>query len=414
MRRTWTALFPVLPLAALVCFAACDESPTAPEAITELPRALSTSERTLIQAGNRFTVALLERVHAAAPDSTAFLSPLSASVALGMAANGAAGATFEQMRATLGFGTMPAAEMNASYHDLLELLGTLDDHVDLRVGSALFHRTGFQMETPFLDAVRASFGAEVRGLDFADPASVGAINGWVKTATDGRIDEIVDPPIDPMTVAFLMNAVYFKGDWRRQFDPDETRSAPFQAPGGARSVRLMHLEDTLPFRSGDGWVAADLPYGGGAWSMTVAVPTGTAGLDPVVRDLASILDPAAPWSTAEISVYLPKMELAWERTLNDDLRALGMVDAFDPARADFSSMYRQARAIQLHVAEVKQKTTLSVDEKGTVAAAVTSVEMRATSLPPTVRADRPFLVAIRERLSGTVLFAGFVVQAPGS
>src|SRR6185436_12054002 len=105
----------------------------------------------------------------------------------------------------------------------------LDGHVDLRVGNAIFHRTGFQMETPFLDGVRASFGAEVRGLDFNDPAAAGTINGWVKTATGGRIDKIVDPPIDPMTVAFLLNAVYFKGDWRSRFDPKETQTAPFQA-----------------------------------------------------------------------------------------------------------------------------------------------------------------------------------------
>ena len=150
--------------------------------------------------------------------------------------------------------------------------------------------------------------------------------------------------------------------------------------------------------------------------MTVAVPTGTQGIAAVVADLASILDPAARWSTTEISLFLPKFELEWERVLNDDLKALGMVDAFDDARADFTPMYRRAREVGLHVKKVKQKTFLLVDEKGTEAAAVTSVEVGVTSAPvvQVVRADRPFLLAIRERLSGTVLFAGLIVQAPGA
>jgi serine protease inhibitor len=174
----------------------------------------------------------------------------------------------------------------------------------------------------------------------------------------------------------------------------------------------MHMEATVPYRQGTGWVAAELPYGGGAWVMTVAVPTGNQGLTPVVSDLASILDPDAAWGTQDVQVFLPRFKLEWERVLNDDLEALGMIDAFDADRADFTPMSRTARQTRLHIAKVKQKTFLAVDEKGTEAAAVTSVEMRDESAGPTVRADRPFLLAIRERLSGTVLFAGLVVQPP--
>jgi serine protease inhibitor len=356
-------------------------------------------------------------VHRARPDSTIFLSPLSASMALGMTMNGAGGATLDQMRTALGVGGLPLDQVNASYRDLMALLRSLDAKVDVRVANALFHRTGFTLETPFLDVARTSFAAQVRALDFADPGAADVMNAWVEDATAGRIARIVEPPIDPNTVAFLMNAIYFKGDWTQQFDPKLTRSAPFQSPGGARSVRLMHLEDELPFREGRDWVAADVPYGGGAWAMTIAVPTGSAGTDALVADLASILDPSAPWTTHEVSLFLPRMEITWERLLNDDLRALGMVDAFDPARADFTPMLRSAREVQLHLKKVKQKTFLAVDEKGTEAAAVTSVEVGVTSAGPqprTVRADRPFLLAIRERLSGTVVFAGLIVQAPGA
>jgi serpin B len=320
------------------------------------------------------------------------------------------------MRSMLGFGSLPLADVNASYKDLIALLRSLDRKVDVRVANALFHRTGFTMEASFLNVARTSFDAQIQALNFSDPAAANTMNAWVNTATGGRIEKIVEPPIDPLTVAYLMNAIYINGDWTQQFDPKDTQPAPFQAPGGSRSIRLMHLEEKLPFREGNGWVAADVPYGGEAWAMTVAVPAAGRGLDAVVNDLASILDPAAQWSTQEVSLYLPKFELSWERLLNDDLKALGMLDAFAPARADFTPMYRAARDVQLHVKNVKQKTFLSVDEVGTEAAAVTSVEIGVTSLPVvrTVRADRPFLLAIRERLSGTVLFAGLIVQAPGA
>jgi serpin B len=337
-------------------------------------------------------------------------------MALGMTMNGAAGATLDQMRSTLGFGTLPMAEVNASYEGLIELLRGLDPKVDFRLANALFHRTGFEFRQTFLDIARNHFDAEVRGLDFSQPSAVDAINGWVKTATGGRIDGIVDPPIDPMTVAFLMNAVYFKGDWTKEFDDAKTHNAEFRlANGSTRPIRLMEATDTLPFRSGNGWVATEAPYGGGAWMMTVVVPTDNRGLRAVVDDLATILDPGAQWQEGPVALYLPRFELDWERQLNPDLQALGMVDAFEPGLADFGPMASNPLGPNLHIKRVKQKTFLKVDEKGTEAAAVTSVEMSVTCACPSgfqVRADRPFLLAIRERLSGTVLFAGLIVEAP--
>jgi serine protease inhibitor len=404
-------------LAAALFATGCDDliGPAEAQRIDALPRALSASEEKLIAAGNTFAVSLLREVHAAVPDSTVFLSPLSASMALGMTMNGGAGATLDQMRATLGFGSLPLAEVNASYEGLIELLRGLDPKVDFRLANALFHRNGFQMEQPFLDVARGPFGAEVRGLDFSQPAAAITINDWVKTATGGRIDRIVEPPIDALTVAFLMNAVYFKGDWANRFDAEDTRSAPFhRLDGSTRSIRLMSLSEDLPRRQGDGWVAAEVPYGGDAWRMTVAVPVAGNGLAAVLDDLDAILDPDAQWGTGPVDLFLPRFELEWERQLNDDLKALGMVNAFDEGLADFTPMHRDARALQLHIKRVKQKTFLKVDEVGTEAAAVTSVEMTTTSAPITltVRADRPFFIAIRERLSGTVLFAGLIVEAP--
>jgi serine protease inhibitor len=418
-----TAMAGTLCLACAALTSSCGEGPTGPgpaKPITELPRALSSTEQALVQASNAFAVNLLTQVHAAAPDSTVFLSPLSASMALGMTMNGAAGETLDQMRATLGFGSMSLSDVDASYRDLLDLLENLDPTVQLDVANAIFHRNTFQMEQPFLDTVHTYFDAEIQGLDFNDPSAVTTINDWVKQATNGRIDGIVDPPIDPTTMAFLLNAVYFKGDWTKSFDASKTYTGPFHLTDGTtQDVRFMTKKDTLGYRATDAWQAVELPYGGGAFVMTVAVPTAGHTLDDVAADLGTLLDTAgtsgATWPQEVVEVHLPRFQLQWERTLNDDLEALGMVDAFSPENADFTPMYRDAKAVQLHIQTVKQKTFLKVDETGTEAAAVTSVAVGVTVCcagPPVVKADRPFFLAIRERLSGTVLFDGFIVQAP--
>ncbi|MGD8320275.1 MAG: serpin family protein [Gemmatimonadota bacterium] len=399
----------LLPLTAW----SCGSDITGPEPITELPRDLSVTEQSLVEAGNAFAVRLLQQVHRADPDRTVFLSPLSASMALGMTLNGAAGETRDQMRAALGFGSMPMTEVDRAYRNLMDLLVGLDDRVEVQLANAIFHRDSFQMEPTFLDTVRTYFDARVQGLDFADPSAAEDINAWVREATHGRIDGMVDPPISPLTMAFLMNAVYFKGDWTRKFDAAKTYTGPFHLPGGStRDVRFMTKSDTVSWRSGDGWDAVELPYGGGAFVMTLAVPHADATLDAVAGDLASILDPDATWGTLKLDVHVPRFQLSYERVLNDDLEALGMLDAFDPGRADFTPMFSGALEAQLHISKVKQKTFLKVDEEGTEAAAVTSVEVGVTSVPMAFRADRPFLLAIRERLSGTVLFAGFIVDAP--
>jgi len=404
---------PALALVFATVTSACGWGITSPERMAELPRALSSSEIALISAGNSFAVSLLRTVYESQPDSTVFLSPLSASMALGMTLNGAQGATRDQMRATLGFGALAMDDVNRSYEDIITLLRGLDPTVDFRLANALFHRSEFVMESAFLDTVRRHFDARVQGLDFAAPAAVTTINGWVEESTGGRIEEIVEAPIDPLTVAFLMNAIYFKGDWTRSFDAAKTVTGPFQLrDGGTRSVRFMVKEDSVGYREGDGWHAAELSYGGGAWVMDVAVPREGHDLEAVVSALGEILDPDAPWPARTLTVWLPRFQLEWERELNPDLESLGMRDAFESGVADFTPMYRRAMEVGLYVQKVKQKTFLKVDEAGTEAAAVTSVEMGITSAPSGLRADRPFLLAIRERLSGTVLFAGLIVQAP--
>jgi serine protease inhibitor len=392
------------------CASSTDVRDGAPAALTSLPRPLTSSEQSVSNAGNAFSISLFKQINAASPDSNIFISPLSASMALGMTLNGAAGATFDAMRSTLGFATTSQQSINAGYKGLIDLLADLDKGTTFQLANSIWYRQGFPIKQPFLDTVKTYFGAEVQGLDFSSPAAKDAINGWVNAKTNGKIPTIVDE-ISSDDVMFLINAIYFKGSWRQAFDPAETRDAPFHALGGATEpMKLMHGKGTLRVASGSNFSLAELPYGNGAWVMTVLLPGSGVDINQVAASLT-----AEEWASATarltdagFDVYLPKFRLSWERMLNPDLISLGMGVAFDAGVADFSHMSSES----LFIEYVRQKTFVDVNEQGTEAAAVTGVAVGVTSMPPSIMIDRPFLFAIRERLSGTILFMGKVVHMP--
>lgn len=407
------------PALFLLLLSGCgDGNPTGPGGeIPGLPRELSLQETLLVEAGNDFSFRLLQEVHDAAPDSNLFIAPLSASMALGMTLNGAGGDTYDQMRQMLGFGDMTLDEINQGYRDLLDLLLKLDPKVELGIGNSIWYRQGFPVRPDFLARVESYFDAMVRELDFADPGASDIINGWVKDETRGKIEEIVDNPVHPATVMFLINAIYFKGKWTHRFDKDRTAPGSFHALAGpSESVPFMELTDTLPYAETDTYQAVDLPYGGGAFSMTLVLPTGEGS----IHDLVATLDPDT-WgglvgnlTDQEGTVHLPRFRMEWGKVLNETLKAMGMEDAFIPGAADFTGLSDQAMERGLFVSKVKQKSYVDVDEEGTEAAGVTVVEIRETSVPDrfSFRADRPFLFVIRERFSETILFAGLYLTPP--
>ena len=423
-RNPSTARRPLLPLLALPflalsVFACGDGSPTEPESgIDGLPRSLSVSEKLLVGAGNDFAFRFLDRLYDTAPDSNLFAAPLSASMALGMTLNGAEGNTLDEMRSTLGYRDLTLDQINQGYRDLTELLVGLDPEVELAIGNSIWYREGFPVRSDFLDRTRSFFGAEVQDLDFSDPGAAGVINGWVKDQTNGKIKEIVESPIDWATVMFLINAVYFKGSWTHRFPAEKTADAAFTAWDGSRgTLPLMQLADTLLYTQNDVYQAVDLPYGGRAYSMTVLLPRE----GHTVRDVITSLD-AESWArmvgsmhAREGTVFLPRFKVEWEKVLNGTLKAMGMVDAFAPGVADFTGISNVAKTAGLFISKVKQKTYVDVNEEGTEASGVTSVEIRLTAASDhfTFRADRPFVFFIRERFSETILFAGVLLTPMG-
>ena len=336
-RRPWVFIPGTLLLLAAT---GCGDLFTGPgvDEITELPRALSAAEVEVIRASNRFGFNLLAQANR--PDDNLFLSPLSASMALGMTMNGAAGETWNQMRDALGFGSLAEEEINASYKSLLELLVGLDPAVETAIGNSVWTRLGFPVHSGFLDTVRETFDAEVTELDFANPAASARINEWVKAATQGRIEDIVPDVIPGSVVMYLINAIYFKGSWTFRFDPSDTRDEPFRLDDGStRTVPLMTLRSELPYQENSRFQAVDLPYGGRAFSMTVLLPRQDVSVDSLAAtlDAGEWEDIADGFDDTEVLLFLPRFRMAYERRLNDDLAALGMVDAFD-RRADFTRL----------------------------------------------------------------------------
>lgn len=414
-----------LALGLLLVAAGCDSEPTEPTAppagpITGLPRALSVAEAEVIEGSNAFAFGLLREVRAAKPTHNTFLSPLSASMALGMAMTGAAGESWTQMRDVLGFAGLEEPEINGAYRDLIALLLELDPAVEVGLGNALWSDASRVALLPdFVARLETYFGAETGTLDFTDPASRDVINGWVEDVTRGRIEELIEE-IDAAAVAYLVNAIYFLAGWRTPFDEDHTRDGTFTRADGSE-VTVPFMNDEIGYRVLNPYDATrprgvELPYAGGAFTAVAVLPPVGQGIDGLLAELdvatweawMAELDAAAAVEDTDKPghpVSLPRFELAWKDSIIPPLEALGMEDVFDARTADLS---RMNGGLDLHIGQVIQQTFVKVDEKGTEAAAATAVIITDSAGPLPLLFNRPFLFAIRERYSGTILFLGVI------
>jgi serpin B len=333
-------------------------------------------------------------------------------MALGMTYNGADGTTKDAMEATLELSGLGTDEVNQSYLSLIRLLTQLDPKVTFQIANSIWYREDIVVKQAFLDANREYFGAEVTGLDFASPDAVRTINAWVDGNTNGKIKRILDA-IPPDVVIYLINAVYFKGAWTYKFDPNHTMDAQFTSSRGTTSpCRMMNLTGTFPYYEDSIFQLVDLPYGSERFSMTLLVPRASDSVDSLIQQITP--ERWSEWTErltpAEGDLSIPRFKLEYERSLKGVLTDLGMGIAFGDL-ADFTKISQQGHLV---ISDVKHKTFVEVNEEGTEAAAVTSVEGFFDSFPSrfNFRADRPFIFAIRERVSGTILFIGKMAEFP--
>jgi serpin B len=409
-----TSVLIILSLAAVTGFVSCskDNSGQEPD-LTPKNLELTAKGLEVVAYGNEFGVELFTRV-APVENKNLMLSPLSASTALTMLLNGCAGDTYDQLKETLRYpDNMSISEINEVYRSLVSQLLDVDPKVKLSLANAIFYRQGFSVKSPFLTIMDTDFEAEIAGLDFNLPASLTTINKWASDNTNGKIPKVLDE-ISGDAVMFLMNALYFKGDWSYQFDKALTSERPFYTDG-SNSVDVSTMKGDIGSKvtNGSNYSAIELPYGRTNFTMVVIVPEGT------LSDFIAAFAPEK-WNTitsafdaqeeyGELTVYMPKYKFSYEKYLNDQLQSMGMVDAFIPGLANLSGISDAS----IYVDFVKQNTFVEVDEKGTEAAAVTTIGIVETSFPPGPQEfviDKPFVFAIRERTTNALLFIGQVVN----
>jgi len=403
--------FALFILVAALCLQ-CTDKPTQSPSSSQ-PIDISEAEKALIESDNEFGLKLFQQINAAQGDSNLFISPLSISMALGMTLNGADGTTREAMEQTLELSGLTPEEINQSYRHLIDLLTGLDPKVQFDIANSIWYALYLpEPEAAFIQCCQQYFDALVTGLDFTLPEAAPTINAWVNENTNGRIEEIVDDPIDPSICMFLINAIYFKGSWVYQFDESQTEDELFYLlDGSTTTCQLMSQKAVHGHLFNDDFSAVDLPYGGGSYSMTLFLPEQHRNPNDLIAQMnpENVTAWLSQFTSDSVDVFIPRFKLEYFRELKDDLCALGMGIAFDPSQADFRNMYS---AMQVWISKVKHKTFVEVNEEGTAAAAVTSVEMEYTAIPetPVFRADRPFVFMIRENETGTILFIGKIVD----
>ncbi len=393
----------IFATAAVSCSSPADDGPVPPAKTIEL----TTRGAQKVAADNAFAFDFFRQTIATAPDdkkANAFVSPLSLTMALGMLYNGTSPEAAAEMAEALGMGDFTAQEINDHYRTLMDALLQADPRTALAIANSIWAREGYQVKPPFYDVNREYYNAEVRSLPF-DQAAVDAINKWCADNTNNRIPKILDViPTD--VVMYLINAVYFKGQWKFKFNKAETRDTNFYlADGSTRSVKMMSLSNgTIPSYGDERVKCVDLPYGNGAFSMMIMMPS---RMDDSLDDLVASLD-GDMYSEIVDGLYdkswpvsIPRWKQECEFGLNDAVANLGIRRIF--GEGSLTGINDDPRLV---VSEIRQKTFVEVNEEGTEAAAVTIVGIETTSVPPSFIADRPFLYLIRERSTGAILFMG--------
>ena len=353
-----------------------------------------------------FALQLFREVASRDTKANLMISPFSASLCLSMAAAGAAGETFSQMAATLGFDSFTAEEIGSYYQAMCQGLAEADNSSSLAIANALWTAVELPLNPAYAEFLRSSYEAEVGQLDFGDPSSVNAVNGWVNRHTRGMIPTLLDNP-DPDLRLLLANALYFKGKWAKgEMSAIQADFTDFS--GEIASVPFMASTRELGYYAGEGYAACSLPYGNGAYRMLVLLPDEgkdfgafVAGLTPELWDRM-----LKGLSTQEVTFSMPvfKGEYRMDDLFQDVLESMGMVLPFTGS-ADFSGISAEPLSIDM----ILQKTAVDVNEKGTEAAAVTAIGMKNTAvpMPPKVfSAERPFVYAIVEHTFSTLLFIG--------
>lgn len=397
---------------------ACKGGEATDEDTHETPKVTATDGAMTAAAGaNAFGLKLFRQLVNAQPTDNLAMSGASAAMALALFKEACEGDSRRVVTDVLGYSGESEGKSATDYGDLIRVLNDSGD-ASVLMANALFARQGVTFEKAFMGTATGPFGAEVRSRDFLDPATVRELNDWCSKKTQRMIPRMLDE-LDPNDFAVILNALYFKGAWQTEFEASKTALRDFHPENGEPfKVSMMTGEVKGRMWHDKSAGVVRLPYRGGRFSMVLAMP---AAPDGKLADLVGKLTPDtwnAWWrrvegGTNDLDVWLPKFKLTDFHDLNQPLIALGLNDALTAGRADYSRMVAGMNREAKVEAEVKQRVVVEVDEKGTKAAAVTTVEMGVASAPMekfVPMFNRPFLFAIVDHRTGAILFLGQVMD----
>ena len=364
---------------------------------------LTQDEKELVNHSNELSFNLFRRAQDGL--NSQILSPISITYALGMLNNGADGKTREQINGVLGFGDTGVDGINDFCYKMLKRAPSLDPKTKALIANTIFMNKGYELEADFVQKVKVFYDTEPQTLDFSDDKTLGVINQWASDHTEQMIDKLLDI-INPNAISYLLNAIYFKGTWTYTFDKHLTWNEEFKHVGMTTEYLecpMMRQEAEFEYAEDDNYQAVCLPYGNGAFQMTVLLPKGDTNDLPVVPTAEEWQQLNEKMSSTLVFVKLPRFEIKTEIDLNQIMADLGMPDAFDGFKADFSNFCN----VNTYISLMKQVAKIKVDEEGTEASAVTIEEISFAPISYTLfNANHPFIYVISERQSGAIFFIG--------
>lgn len=367
----------------------------------------------IVSASNDFAMRLYERLQKAQGGENIFISPFSIAAVLTMTYNGALNQTQQDMAQILGLTGLSIEEINHAYALLRSLLVSHSIGTKLAIANSLWARAGLLFDPVFRTRCIEDYAAKIASLDFTDPQTLQTINDWVESKTQNKIKKLLKPgDINAQTVLVLINAVYFKGIWQKQFNPAKTKEGLFNLlDGNQQKCAMMHQNGGYAYLQQADFQAISLPYGDGHLSMLIFLPDPSSSLAQFHQQLNTEHweNWLSKFQETQIDLSLPRFKIEYEIELSETLAKLGMGIIFGP-QADFRAMF--ADTGNLAINQVRHKTFLDVNEEGSEAAAATAVVMLRKAMPSKRRmsVDRPFFCAIRDNQSGAILFMGSILK----
>ena len=368
---------------------------------------LNKVDPSLTNGNELFAFDIFKELNTEDADKNIFISPLSISTALAMTYNGAESTTKEAMAEALRYKGIELENLNVGYKNLLAYLNNVDPKVQLNISNSIWFRKGEEIKQDFLSVNKDNFNAYITEMDFQDAKAADTINGWISKATKGKIDKMIEPPISHDVIMYLINAIYFKGQWTKQFDKKLTFTGTFNTEDGQKKeVQMMNRKGKIEYGEVEKSKIVRLPYGNEKTAMYCILPETGIKINDFIRQLSvekwiELKDSLS--KVDDVVLKLPKFKMEYGiKNLNVSLTALGMGEAFSDS-ADFSGIRDD-----ICISRVLHKAVIEVNEEGSEAAGATVVEMKETAAvePVTFIGDRPFIFIIADDEIGSILFMG--------